>query len=180
MLEQIISVEELADFFNRDVRTVQLWAKNEGMPKNARGEYDILKCAQWKIRNLEEENEILRNSGDEKLYALKSEGQKIANKERELKLRKALKELVDVESVRIAWLGEMKIFSKALKALINKLSAALDGVEDREQRREIIERLVREVMTMIGELKITDTVEGDELDGIEAMVNINSEDGEFE
>jgi len=151
----LVNVNELADFFGRDPRTVQLWAEKDGMPREARGEYDMMKCARWKIQKLEDENDILRNNmGDEKLYDLKREDQIIKNKEREVKVRKMIGELVSVEAVRLAWTNETKNFRKALKALKNKLNYSLSGVIDDIKRRELISRDIDEISEFLSELPI--------------------------
>lgn len=161
-MENIVDVEYLANFFGVTARRVQQWADEDGMPRESRGEYDILKCARWKIRKLEEECEILRNSGDEKLHALKMEGQRIKNKKDELALRKVMGELVDYESVKIAWASETKTFAKALKVMINKLYDALEEVEDRIQKKSIIEREVKAVLNRLGDLDIKEDFDEEE------------------
>jgi len=151
-MNNLVSVEVLAKFFERDVRTVQLWA-NEGMPKEARGEYDFLKCVKWRIAKLEEENNILRNSMDEKLHALKVEGQKISNMNNSLKLRRLLGELISFEAAKIAWLNETTLLRKNILALIPKLTTALDNVNERSKRQLIIAELIYETLNMLGDFK---------------------------
>ena len=154
----IVTVTQLAEIYECTERTIQNWAE-EGMPKEDRGEYDLAKVAKWVYLRQKRELEIVRESGDEKLHALKMQGQRINNREREVKLRRMLGELVDFDAVRIAWVGECKVFRKNLSALVPKLAHALAGVEDTGKKREIILNHVREVMNMLGELKINDEEE---------------------
>ena len=111
----IVSVDILADFFDRDIRTVQLWAENAGMPKLAKGKYDLNECAKWRLQKLEEEIETLGNSGDKDHLALKKEGQRLSNMEREFRFKKLIGGLVDSEAVHIAWAKETKIYNEALE-----------------------------------------------------------------
>lgn len=160
------SVGFLSSLFSTDERTVQLWVKEKGMPKpEERGVYDLIACLKWKYNRQVEEIEMLKASGDERLHALKMEGQRIANKERELKLKKMLGELVDYDDVRVAWVGETKIFRKALNSMVPKLEASLEGINERARRRMIIQEKVKEVLTQIAEnLKIeTENTEFEEL-----------------
>jgi phage terminase Nu1 subunit (DNA packaging protein) len=151
----LVTVEYLASFFNRDVRTVQLWAKNDGMPKEEHGVYDLTACAKWKIAELLEEVEIIKTSGDKKTHAVKLETQMIINKEKKLKYLKTLGSLVNYDDVRIAWVGEMKIMRKALNSMVIKLDEALEGITDRIRRRKIIHEHVNEVLNHVSEnLKI--------------------------
>jgi hypothetical protein len=133
---------------------MQLWVENQGMPKDSHGEYNLIDCARWRIRKLEEENDILKNSGDENLHAEKLKGQRISNMEREVRYRRTLGELVDLEAVRMAWTTETKNFRKALKGLENKLNVSLENVSDPLKRKDIIELEIRDVLTTLGDLRI--------------------------
>jgi hypothetical protein len=174
----LVSVEYLASFFNRDIRTVQLWAKNDGMPKEEHGVYDLTACAKWKIAELLEEVEIIKASGDKKTHAVKLETQMIMNQEKKLKYLKTLGTLVNYDDVRIAWVGETKVFRKALNAMVPKLESALEGVTDKSRRRQIIQDKVKEVLNQISEnLKIETESEDPEelpdmLDGLSEDENI--------
>ena len=150
----MVSVNILADFFDRDIRTVQLWAEKDGMPKLAKGRYDLNECAKWRLQKLEEEIESLEDSGDKDHLALKKEGQRLSNMEREFKVKKLIGGLVDSEAVRIAWAKETKIYHEALKVLKIKLINALEEVTDRSKRQEIITREVNEAASILGELCI--------------------------
>lgn len=149
-----VTVNELADFFGRTPRMMQLWVETQGMPRDSHGEYNLIDCARWRIRKLEEENEILKNSGDENLHAEKLKGQRISNMEREVRYRRTLKELVDLEAVRMAWTNETKNFRKALKGLENKLNVSLENVTDPLKRKSIIETEIRDLLTTLGDLRI--------------------------
>jgi uncharacterized iron-regulated membrane protein len=149
----IAKLTEISEIFGVSAVTVSEWVA-AGMPKMAKNEYDVAACVQWRCARLKEAAEIARNSGDEKLHALKMQGQKIANKANEIKLRRMLGELVDLQAARLAWLNETTIFRKSLNAMVYKLSAALEGEHTKVARLGIIAKEVTEVLNMVGELRI--------------------------
>ena len=150
-MEELVKAEYLAKFFDRDIRTIQIWAKKRGMPKEAPNRYDVLKCAKWRINLLEEENKILRDSGDERLHALKTETQRVILAERKEHYKKYLGELVDMEMVRIAWLSEINYFKKAMNALKTKLLNNLEGVTEKNTQMVIINKGINEALLAMSE-----------------------------
>ena len=163
MASNLVKVDVLAKFFNREPRTVQLWAKNNGMPKESPGKYDFLKCIKWRLEALEEENNILRNAGDERLHALKTETQRVILAERKERYKKYLGELVDMEMVRIAWLSEISYFKKAMNAVKTKLLNSLEGVTEKNAQMIIINREINEaLLSMSEELRIDSEIEEEE------------------
>ena len=142
-----VKLAELADIFQVTDRRIQQYCE-EGMPKMARGEYDLAECARWLVNYWKEKYDIAENSGDEKLHHLKMEGQRIYNRERELKYKRLLGELVSFSETKIAWVNEVLIFRKALDSMGQKLMVALEHVHDGERKREIIFGEIREVKQM--------------------------------
>jgi phage terminase Nu1 subunit (DNA packaging protein) len=159
----IVDGIKLAEFFGVSDRWIREWAEECGMPKVERGKYDLVECAKWRIKKLEEELDVAKNSGDADHLALKKQGQRLTNMEREFKFKKLIGELVESEAVRLAWTNETKNFRKALKALINKLVYALEEVTDKSKRQEIITREVNDCATTLGELRIENDEDNDEL-----------------
>jgi len=159
-------LKTLADFFDRDVRTIQLWdeelKEKYGSARVERGQYDFVKFVKSRILFLEDQIEIIKNSGDEKLHHLKMDGQKTANKINDLKLRRLLGELISFDAARLAWLNETTIFRKNTLALIPKLTTALEGVTDKHKRQTIISELIFETLNMLGDLKPDITIEPEE------------------
>lgn len=143
-MANIVDVTYLSYFFRVSDRRIQQWV-NEGMPREDRGEYNFVKCVDWRIKYLENKIEELQ-SGDEKLYQLKREGQALANRERELKLRKLAGELVILDDVKLAWVEEVKTFNKLLDSLQNKLDTAIGG---EGKYLPIIAEKINEIRTML-------------------------------
>lgn len=57
----VINSNTLAKFFRKDIRTIQLWAK-KGMPREGRDKFDFIQCSDWRIKELEKENDELRGT----------------------------------------------------------------------------------------------------------------------
>ncbi|RMG78716.1 MAG: hypothetical protein D6707_09445 [Bacteroidetes bacterium] len=167
MNKNLVDVHTLAEFWGVDARTVQNYAdaryENPPLPREERGKYNFVKAMKWMYNRQKRKIEILENSGDEKLHALKVNTQKVILEERKLKLRRLLGELVDADAVRIAWLTEVKYFEKAIDALVPKLDHALENVTDPNQRREILRKFINEAKLSIAQdLKIDQDEETEE------------------
>lgn len=145
----IVSVEVLATFFKKDVRTIQYWATDLGMPKIGRGEYDFLECCQWRIGYLEKEIEKLK-LGDETLYKLEQEGAQLTNQMRKVKLMKELQRVIDKDLANIAWANEVTSFRASLESLEYNLVMALHNLHDEEKKRELIKKYIREIKNQLG------------------------------
>lgn len=162
MKQNIVTVDTLASFFEKDKRTIQLWSQKSDenknpMPKLAKGQYDFKACVKWRIETLENRLEIAENSGDEKLHALKVEGQRIQNKERLLKFKRLTMELISYEAARIAWLNETTIFRKNLIGMAPRLTNALSSFVATEKIGHVKEEIytaIHDVLTRLAELSI--------------------------
>lgn len=158
----IVTIDHLAEFFGKDKRTIQLWSQaseenKNPMPRVSRGKYNFNECVKWRIMFLEDKVNIAENSGDEKLHALKVEGQRIANKERMLKFRRLTTELIPYESARLAWLNETTIFRKNLQSMAPRLTNSLSGYVAPDKVNHVKEKIyeqIHEVLTRLSELKI--------------------------
>lgn len=154
-----VNVGVIASFFGVSERRVQQFVE-QGMPRDARGEYNLYECCQWKYADYERQLETLKNSGDEAHLELKKDGQRISNMERKVKLDAILAKLVEREAVRFEWTSEVKNFKRALKTLIPKLLARLEGVTDLEEIRKIITEEIDFILESLAtELKFEETNE---------------------
>lgn len=125
-MSNIVDVEFLAGYFNKTVRTIQLWAKTEGMPKEDAGKYDIIKCAKWRIQKLEEKISELEK-GDVTLYKLQQEYQKLRNEEKALDLEVKKRNLLDRETVELVNSVFLKLIVRNIKALAPRLNKKING-----------------------------------------------------
>lgn len=122
----LVDTDFLARFFDKDMRTIQLWAKLEGMPKEDRGQYDFVKCAKWRIDKLEKEIDELKK-GDVTLYKLQQEYQKLRNEEKALDLEVKKKNLLDRETVEMVNTAFLRLIIRNIKALAPRINKKVNG-----------------------------------------------------
>lgn len=151
-----IDVHTLAKFFNRDVRTMQLWV-NDGMPREDRGLYDFVKCVRWRLDKLEAENDILKTSGDEKRYKVQMEGDKIKNKLIETKWRREIGHLVDKKAVLIAWGNQNNIVGTKSEFLKEDLKREINTLIPKALHKnvsKIIDQNINSMKELISKLEL--------------------------
>ena len=124
--DNLVDAEILAKFFDREVRTIQHWSQVEGMPKEDRNLYDFVKCVKWRLQRLEDKIEELEK-GDETLYKLKQEYQRMMNIEKDLNIKKLAGDLVDYNQVRIVFTGMIKMLMTNLEALAPRINKQING-----------------------------------------------------
>jgi len=135
-------IKLVADFFEVDQRTIQNWVK-KGMPKNGRGEYELIACVQWKLKENETEIEILKEGGgDETLRELRKRNVEADLKIKEEKLKTIRGEKLDVELVSVAWKNEMLLVKKILNGMPGVAMIKLEGAETPEQKQKVIQDAV--------------------------------------
>jgi len=152
-----VDVTFLAEYFERDERTIQLWAEKwrekYNFQKLSRGDYDFIVCVTCRLKDLAAEIERLEK-GDETLYELQKEHQSLRNKEKLIQLRKLNNEIIDIEFVRTAWMNEMQMIKKFHNALITKISNRVLGVTEYQQVYNIVSEEIRIMDTNISQLEI--------------------------
>lgn len=155
----IVDVQTLALFFEVDERTIQNWVKDNGAPRLERGEYDFLQFVKWRLNFLSNEIKVLQAGGDRK-YTLETEKLAISNKRDMIKLKLLTKELVPIDLIRNAYIGDAIAYKTALDALKNKLFVILQL--DDKQRRDVTKEF-DETKEQIGtELRISEKEEIEE------------------
>lgn len=152
MENNIVDVHTAAKYFNKGVRRLQQYVE-EGMPRDTKGNYDLLKCSKWRVEKLEDENEILRTAGDEKLYAQKMIGQIIKNKRDDLAYRKEILELVEKKAVFIAYSNQTGVINSKINSLEKDLDQIFDGKMNKKMKLKKA-KLFNETRLAIGNLPI--------------------------
>ena len=120
-----VDVAFLAAFLGVTERTIQNWVK-QGMPRDARGDYELVACAKWVIKELRQKNEELQ-LGDETISRLKRSEMEMRNEEREIKLRRLRGEYIEIEIVKGTWVSMAKVIAKYLEGLAVKINRRING-----------------------------------------------------
>ena len=136
MDENLTDVHTLAKFFDRDIRTIQNWV-NDGMPRAIRGKYNFINCVKWRLQKLEDENEILRTAGDEKLYARRMHGQDIKNKRDEIALKRELSQLIDKNTSLRVFSNQTVIINSKINNLENDINQEIGNILNKKQKKKM-------------------------------------------
>jgi hypothetical protein len=159
-ITNIVGVATLAEFFDVDERTIQLWVTNLAAPKLAHGKYDFLKFIKWRLKYLETEIKISQSGSDRK-YETEAKILELQYVERQIKVGEKLKQLAPIDLVNIIWTEETISINSALNALESDMED-IDGIHDPIKRKEKRHLAFAEMRNSISkELKIED-VEPDE------------------
>jgi len=140
-----VTTKQLAELFQVTPATIANWTK-DGMPKVARGEYDVRDCFTWKA-----DQEIARKTRE-----FSADGQT----EGELELRKlaadvALKEiqvekernnLTTHEAVEQILIGYLEPLRTMILQIPSSWPTELLGIENKEEMQLILERMVDDLL----------------------------------
>lgn len=179
----IVDVEFLAKFYRVEERTIQNWAKEfEENPainipvRFEKGQYDFVKFVHAK--NLHYESTIKRlELGDETLYELQKEYQRLRNKEKTIEVANKENQNIDKELVTLAWKSEVHLFGKSLRALPGLLATMIPDESTYEQRYNVTRKHTSEILTELSTTEIIETeqkLEG-ELEGYDNQKENNTE-----
>lgn len=161
-----VTVADLAEHFERDVRTVQLWVKEwstkYGLAKTGRNEYMFAACCKYRMKDLEKENEVLEKAGDEKLYAHQIKGQIIKNKKAETDWRHSIYQLVNKRSILLLWSAQNNTIKSLLITAENELKLKLSEEITEEEKLKIITESFKNLRTDISELSIEDLIDNED------------------
>jgi predicted DNA-binding transcriptional regulator AlpA len=170
MFKDIVDVETLAEFFGVDRRTINNWINRDGAPKPSEiGEYKPAEFIKWRL-NFLQNRIIVLESGSEKKYEAELKGQILNNIQKELKIKRELKELVPLRIVKDAYVSDAIAFRNSLGALQNKLYLDLEATEE---QREKIKDAIDDVRNQVGnELRLNDKDDAEDYnDEIEEEAN---------
>jgi len=102
----------------------------------------------------------------------------MANEEKAIRLKQLTGEVIDAEAVRIAWLSEMKTFSKSLMGLIPRLNVKLNGTDKTYKIiKEEVNSMRKEIGSSkldIGDVKLTEILSTTEPEDISKGVKLHA------
>jgi hypothetical protein len=168
-VKEYLDAETMGEIFGVTSRRIQQYSDDEGMPKFERGKYDLKECAQWMVKKLKEENEILKNSGSSPMHQEKLKEMQMKNVDRKIRQDIMLGTYVKKESVLTAWADEMQRIMKSVKALVYVLDYRLENVTEAVKRRTIIDEETNRTLKDLSDLKIESDMKKEQVDYLQFM-----------
>lgn len=151
----IVTVKELAGFWNVTPRRVQQLVAEEKMPTAGRGRYDLLSCTAWYIRFLQKALEQrspnpaangggLEEHAAERLAVLRAErGLK------ELELQRRRGEVVEVEEAASLWEGAVEKMRARMLASVNAAAVRCVGLGTRAAAHAVLVAVVHDALAEV-------------------------------
>lgn len=150
----LVGVEKLAKAINRDSRRIQQLVK-EGMPREARGQYDLGACMIWYIRYLQGKLETkaadvgggeFLGLNDQRVRGLRADAEL---KEMELAMRRG--NMANIPDVRKC-MSDLVLMTKArLLAIPSRLSKDLLGEESLVMIQAKIEKAIKDALNQLAD-----------------------------
>lgn len=126
----LVNTERLAAVLKVTPRTIQLWARDRGLPRANRGRYPLVECIHWRLTDLEKQIDGAdQGENDERKRLIRAQAQR-----HELAAQQMRGELVDSESMRGVLNNVFSIVASQLEGLAPRLT-----VEPAEQQRITVE-----------------------------------------
>ncbi len=164
-----ITVHVVSQLFGTDIRTVQNYANplnesNNGnpLPRESKGEYNLLSTILWRIQKLELENELLGKFGDESVHQHLIEEQIIKTKDRKLGYLLNCDRLLGFEPALLAFTNVMQMIDTSLTQLAFSLKEETSDVSDNNQKNEIIDKEINELKNLLKNYDIKSLVVEDD------------------
>lgn len=122
-----VNREFLADIFKCDVRTVQNYAKLNGMPRedDQRGEYPLFECLIWFINK--QRNDIVEVEKDSPLIRARVAAIELNNKRKQKELEIQDGKWLDAETVELVNIAHQKMLIRNLNTIAPRLNKQLNG-----------------------------------------------------
>jgi len=138
----MVSRVELATFFGVSSRTLTNWSRI-GMPRAARGRYDLRTVLDWWLENIHE-SETKQETKDEPLLAAKRKYWAAKATREEFRADAERGGLLPKEEVVAAWCARAAEMIALLQSLEDRLPSLLEG-RSRAEMREIVQQEVYEL-----------------------------------
>jgi plasmid maintenance system antidote protein VapI len=157
-----VDVNQLAQFLNLTPRRVQQLVAGEGLPVEARGKYDLLRCSAWYVRYLQRiieargPNGRVGDVGD----AIQSEKLKQAQMESEtmaLRLARDRQQVVEVEVAGRVWDESVSRTRARMLAAVGSEAGKMVGLTSVPEAHRALEDVVYKALSAM--VSVADDVE---------------------
>lgn len=137
----ILNAKDTAKFFDVSRRSLSLWV-NAGLPKEARGKFNLKAAFNWWQKNIYQEN---TENDDGTMADWRRKYWEAKSKREEVKLQDELGSKIDLEDVKREWVSRILVFKSGMEAFVHRLPPLLEG-KDRTEITEILRTEVREIL----------------------------------
>lgn len=139
-------LNELADLFHREPRSINKMAKDRGLPRAGRGKYEIKPVVRWFIDDLERQLDIAK-AGGEDAAAAKARLIRSQADQKEIEVAKLRGEAVNIDDFTRVVTDGLSITRQQMLGLKKRLAPALEGLETVAEREAIIDTYIHELLT---------------------------------
>jgi phage terminase Nu1 subunit (DNA packaging protein) len=147
------TLDQIAHLLKLTPRTVNLHAKEDGMPRLSRGQYDMVACVHWYIGYLQKLIKDARR-GDETEQQARARLTRTTADIRELELGKARAELIEVAQAKLVWERLVIAFKTKILAIPSKLPQRLIACNDINQIKDLLDREIIEALSELSRTEI--------------------------
>ncbi len=147
------TLEQIAHLLNLTPRMVNLHAKDHGLPRIDRGQYEIVACVHWYIDHLKKLIKDARR-GDETEQQARARLTIATADLRELELARAKGELIDVDLVKILWERIVASFKTKMLSIPSKLPQRLIICRDINQIKGLLDQEIYEALSELSRADI--------------------------
>jgi hypothetical protein len=150
----IVDAKTLADFFGLTSTRIHQLAAKEGMPKKARGQFDLLLCARWYVAYLQKKIEKRSVEIGGEPTALSHErvrGLKVNAEIKEIELAKLRGEFVAIQDVRKVFVDLVLMTKARILAMPPRIATDVMGETSRVMIQAKIEKGLRDALSHLAE-----------------------------
>jgi phage terminase Nu1 subunit (DNA packaging protein) len=168
-----MSLQEVADMFGVEVRTVTKFVNELGMPKVVSGWYKRNDIVQWRLKHLEKKIKELQQGGSDGVSA--STKLKSAQARRqELRYAKEAGKLVELDKVLPVFEKLFSLIAQRRKLFSKRTNPQLDGIDSFGEREKILTESIDELFNDIYESGIRELTRLRELSGADQDIAQNN------
>lgn len=164
-----MTLEQTAEMFGVEVRTITKWKNEFGLPQAATGFYKRNDVVQWREKYLNTKLKTLQQGGTDGVSA--STKLKSAQARRqELRYAKEAGKLVDIDMVVPVFEKLFSLIAQRRKLFSKRTNPQLDGIDSFGEREKILNDSINELFTDIYESGIRELARVRELSGADAGI----------
>jgi len=144
---------QCAMLFGIEPRTITKWVNENGMPKEGRGQYNLMSIVQWRCSYLEKKIKVMENGGVDGMNQ-NTRLKKVSSEIKELQLAKLNRSLIDLEEIMPIIITALSNIRQTSIPFSQKVSPQLEGLNLNE-RSELIRDQLNELFEELSHIPDT-------------------------